>query len=134
MKSYLIYDASSGNTNRLVTCYPDKIGIQIAEGEGYVDAPEGATAASHRVVDGVPVLVPETNNSQTSESNSDDPAIIAASVRAKRDRLLAQSDWTQLPDVSAVTQAKWQQYRQALRDITDQPGFPFDVVWPEVPE
>ena len=57
----------------------------------------------------------------------------SAGVRAERDRLLAESDWTQLPDVPLTTKEAWAAYRQALRDITEQPGFPFDVVWPEPP-
>lgn len=58
----------------------------------------------------------------------------AANVRWKRDALLAKSDWTQLPDVPLATKEAWAAYRQALRDITEQPGFPFDVVWPEPPQ
>ena len=57
----------------------------------------------------------------------------AANVRWKRDALLARSDWTQLPDVPSATKEAWAAYRQALRDITEQPGFPFDVVWPQPP-
>lgn len=54
-------------------------------------------------------------------------------VRAQRETLLKQSDWTQLPDVPLSTKEAWSAYRQALRDITDQPGFPLHVVWPVQP-
>lgn len=54
---------------------------------------------------------------------------MSASVRAERKRLLQESDWTQLPD-APVDQARWAVYRQALRDITAQPGFPNNVTWP----
>ena len=54
-------------------------------------------------------------------------------VRAQRGRLLAQSDWTQLPDVPLTTKEEWAVYRQALRDITEQSGFPTAVVWPTAP-
>jgi hypothetical protein len=50
-------------------------------------------------------------------------------VRAERNKLLADCDWTQLPDVSADA-AAWIVYRQALRDITTQAN-PFAIVWPE---
>lgn len=63
-----------------------------------------------------------------------DSALAERSVRAKRDKLLAESDWTQLPDVPALTQVKWQGYRQALRDVTLQVGFPFSVEWPAAPQ
>ena len=56
----------------------------------------------------------------------------AAAVRKQRDALLAQSDWTQLPDAQ-VDKAAWASYRQALRDVPAQAGFPFDVVWPVKP-
>lgn len=57
----------------------------------------------------------------------------SANTRAQRDSLLAQSDWTQLPDAPTNSKAAWATYRQALRDITVQSGFPFQVVWPAKP-
>ena len=62
-----------------------------------------------------------------------DRTLAENAVRLKRARLLAASDWTQLPDVPLETKAAWATYRQWLRDITDQAGFPFDVVWPVAP-
>lgn len=56
----------------------------------------------------------------------------SASVRDSRQILLSASDWTQLPD-APLTDAKrqaWSTYRQALRDITAQAGFPWNVTWP----
>ena len=53
-------------------------------------------------------------------------------VKRVRGVLLQQSDWTQLPDVPLATKEPWAEYRQALRDITDQPD-PFNIVWPVVP-
>lgn len=54
-------------------------------------------------------------------------------IRNQRNILLAESDWTQLPD-APVDQTAWAAYRQALRDVTDQEGFPTNVVWPVKPE
>ena len=48
-----------------------------------------------------------------------------------RAQLLAASDWTQLPDVD---KPEWREYRQQLRDLTKQDGFPDRVVWPKPPE
>lgn len=50
-------------------------------------------------------------------------------IRAERNKLLADCDWTQLPDASADA-AAWAVYRQALRDIATQTD-PFNIVWPE---
>ena len=56
----------------------------------------------------------------------------AMAVRQERERLLAECDWTQLPDAPA-DKALWATYRQELRDITTQAGFPHAVVWPIKP-
>jgi hypothetical protein len=58
---------------------------------------------------------------------------IADRVRGERNMRLLTSDWTQLPDVPVETKEQWAIYRQALRDVTNQPGFPHDVVWPVAP-
>ena len=57
----------------------------------------------------------------------------SAEVRDKRDRLLAETDWTQAADIPQATKDKWAPYRQALRDVPNQAGFPFEVVWPIKP-
>ena len=56
----------------------------------------------------------------------------AKAVRATRDGKLAECDWTQLSD-SQVDKAVWATYRQALRDVPAQAGFPYDITWPEKP-
>lgn len=56
----------------------------------------------------------------------------AEQIRQQRNRFLSASDWTQLPD-APVDQTAWAAYRQSLRDITDQEGFPANVVWPVQP-
>jgi hypothetical protein len=62
------------------------------------------------------------------------PAEVAViNVRLKRDALISVTDWTQLPDVPPTTAEKWLPYRQALRDITLQEGFPENVTWPTPP-
>jgi len=53
-------------------------------------------------------------------------------VRQQRNELLSACDWTQLPDSPADHEA-WATYRQALRDVTAQEGFPWDVTWPTEP-
>jgi hypothetical protein len=53
---------------------------------------------------------------------------------ARRAELLAASDWTQLPDVPLATKTSWAAYRQELRDITAQSGFPQAIVWPAAPQ
>ena len=56
----------------------------------------------------------------------------AGNVRGFRDAQLVKSDWTQVAD-APVDKAAWATYRQELRDITQQAGFPWDVQWPQIP-
>lgn len=60
---------------------------------------------------------------------------IAEQVRLERDRRIAATDYLAMPDypLSEEEKAAVMVYRQALRDIPSQEGFPREVVWPEVP-
>ena len=60
-------------------------------------------------------------------------AQIAQSHRDKRDNLLRKSDWTQGADVPTSLKSKWTDYRQNLRDLPAQSGFPDSVTWPTQP-
>lgn len=59
---------------------------------------------------------------------------LAQLARMKRDQLLVASDWTQLPDVPQELKNVWAQYRQDLRNIPTQLGFPRSIVWPTAPQ
>ena len=54
----------------------------------------------------------------------------AVEVRSERNAKLAATDWTQTVDTPQATKDKYVLYRQALRDIPAQSGFPNTVVWP----
>ena len=56
----------------------------------------------------------------------------ANAVRTSRNNLLKDSDWTQITDAPA-DKAAWATYRQALRDISSQEGFPMTITWPDAP-
>lgn len=55
---------------------------------------------------------------------------------SRRAALLSASDWTQLPDapLSAEKKSEWAAYRQSLRDLSSQPGFPDLTPWPASPD
>ena len=88
--------------------------------------------------EGQPSLVGDTwtvgwiVSSKTAEELQAVEDSIAVNVRAERDGLLTESDWTQVAD-APVDATAWATYRQALRDITDQAGFPNDINWPTQP-
>jgi hypothetical protein len=93
--------------------------------------------ATQSLEEGPAVLVDGvwTQNYLVSELDADASAAKVSAqwnvIRAERNKLLVESDWTQLPDASADAPA-WATYRQALRDITTQVN-PFAIVWPESP-
>lgn len=57
----------------------------------------------------------------------------AAMARGERNSLLTGCDWTQSPDVPQSTRELWASYRQALRDVPTQTGFPYEITWPTPP-
>lgn len=59
---------------------------------------------------------------------------LAEEIRAKRDMLLAETDWTQVTDtaLTKTQQAKYKEYRQKLRDIPEQAEFPYNVIFPNI--
>jgi len=58
----------------------------------------------------------------------------AKGIREQRDVLLDESDFTMFPDAPVANIEPWKTYRQALRDIPQQDGFPHDVTWPTHPD
>ena len=58
------------------------------------------------------------------------------SARNQRDRLLTDSDWVTIraTDTGDPVPTEWHTYRQALRDIPEQTGFPEEIDWPQEPE
>ena len=100
-----------------------------------------ATGSINALIDGVPMVIPTDAGNRHYAALLEqgiqivayvEPPITAEQVRAERDALLAACDWTQVAD-APVDQAAWAVYRQALRDVTAQAGFPDAVVWPTKP-
>ena len=75
-----------------------------------------ATTITQEEYDAMVVKVPDT----------------ADHIRNERDFRMAQTDWWATADRTMT--AEQTAYRQALRDITDQAGFPTDITWPTKPE
>ena len=70
-------------------------------------------------------------DSATVQLNEYNQNILPQEVRAKRNSLLAETDYLALTDTTLTSDMAT--YRQALRDITNQAGFPTDVTWPVKP-
>ena len=67
--------------------------------------------------------------------SAEDTAVLQAiNIRAKRNQILKDSDWTQLPDIPQAIRDTWAAYRQLLRDLPQQSGFPNNITWPTAPQ
>jgi hypothetical protein len=99
---------------------------EVAAEFGWIECPEGVGIGWRFDGSGEPLPPPPDTEGE------------AARVRAKRNTLLIESDVMVLPDRWAVMtpeqQTAWATYRQALRDITAQSSFPWEVQWPTQPE
>ena len=97
---------------------------------------------THNVTEGTPALVDGvwTQVWNITEATADEIAERTlrkeAKVRMTRDQMLNDTDWIiiKAAESGAAVPTEWQTYRQALRDVTKQPGFPHEVVWPSMPE
>ena len=63
-------------------------------------------------------------------------ASLSSTVRNNRDRFLTETDWVVVKhnELGTPIPQEWLDYRQALRDIPEQTGFPEEIDWPQEPE
>ena len=115
---------ASGGT---VYQYSHRQGVEQIDGKWYTKYVLGPTFID-TVVDGVTTTALEHETAYKAQKDAEQ----AKSVRATRDAKLAECDWTQVAD-APVDKAVWVTYRQALRDITTQEGFPWTITWPVAP-
>ena len=90
----------------------------MAKAQGILIELDG-TVRQTTIEEGDSDYVPFTNNTEEKVNEWK-----ADNQRQVRNKLLAESDWTQQPDIPEETRTKWQSYRQALRDITKHENFP----------
>lgn len=98
---------------------------EYAQSMGWVECPDGVGIGWTFDGNGTPLPPPPDTEGE------------AAQVRAKRDALLIASDLMVLPDrwaaMNPEQQQAWSAYRQALRNVPQQAGFPWEVQWPDAP-
>ena len=114
---------ASGGT---VYQYSQPAGIEQIEGKWYTKYILGPVFIDRPATDTEPA---QTAAEQEAAYKALKDAERADSVRQERNRMIAESDWTQLPD-SPVDKEAWAAYRQELRDVPTQAGFPWSVEWP----
>jgi hypothetical protein len=116
-------------TGGTVYQYSQADGVEQIEGKWYTKYILGPVFTDRAATEDEPA---KTAAEQEAEYKAMKDAEQANSVRTSRGDKLKDSDWTQVAD-APVDKAAWATYRQALRDITSQAGFPWTIDWPEAP-
>lgn len=93
----------------------------------------------HATSEGLTPFTPEEEAERDAEEASwiaDKKSREAIDIRKIRDKLLTNSDWVVVKsfESGAAVDPDWIKYRQLLRDMPQQSGFPEDVVWPQKPQ
>lgn len=92
---------------------------------------EGLTKIEESTVETIRQQITDKNHANYIAGLSvDELAKIAIS---QRNTLLTSSDYTQVPDSPIKNKEAWATYRQELRDITTQTGYPTNIIWPIAP-
>ena len=134
-----IYNKNTGQIAKIINCIDSDVALQYdSSNEFFI---QGMYADNkYYIENNQAILIPPSPN-QYCVFNYDtkqwiDPRTNETQwlvVKGQRNSLLAESDWTQMPDVSITNKDQWATYRQQLRDITTQTD-PFNIIWPSKPE
>lgn len=134
-----IYLKTTGQIVRTSTCPDDLLDLQYnKEIENYITG--NYPGNIFYIENNVPTVIPAAPNNYSQFDYTTkqwiDPRTAETQwriIKAQRNKLLSDSDWTQLPDVPLTTKAAWATYRQQLRDVTTQTD-PFNITWPQAPQ
>ena len=116
-------------TGGTVYQYSQRSGVEQLEGKWYTKYILGPVFTDTAASEGQPAKTAAENEA---EYKARKDAEQAANVRRSRTEMLKDCDWTQIAD-STADKTAWATYRQQLRDITAQTGFPWTITWPESP-
>lgn len=141
------YPYTTGDLKRVnpQTSFPSQISDELLLEYGIhrvFFATQPVVTATQVLEEGTPVFSTEdqrwtqifTVRDMTTEEVQQRDATEAAQVRADRNTRIAATDWTQGKDIPDNISSAWAAYRQALRDVPSQAGFPWTVQWPTQPE
>ena len=109
--------------------YSVRQGVDNIEGKWYTKYVLGPVFTDVSATETEPA---KTAVEQEAEYKASKDAEQAKNVRTQRTEKLAASDWTQLSD-APINSSVWASYRQQLRDVTAQAGFPWEINWPVAP-
>lgn len=152
-KNFTVYEIATKEIIRTGQCSDNDFYLQPSDGQGVI---EGSYTSQQAYVDNN-IVIPYTEEQIQTKTNKPSSFFVwsndtftwqdprdaqqkyndaSAVVILQRNNYLYESDWTQIPNNPLTTekQQEWAVYRQQLRDITTQSGYPFNVVWPTKPE
>lgn len=116
---------ASGGT---VYQYSQRQGVEQIDGKWYTKYILGPVFTDTTAEDGTVTTAAENEAAYKAMKDEEQAKV----VRQQRGEKLKETDWTQVAD-APVDKALWAAYRQALRDVTTQEGFPWTVTWPVEP-
>jgi len=117
-------------TGGTVYQYSQASGVEQVDGKWYTKYILGPVFTD-TTVEGVTTTALEHETAYKASKDAEQ----AKSVRASRDTKLSETDWRVIKAAETATtlDAAWATYRQALRDVTGQSGFPWTITWPDAP-
>ena len=118
---------ASGGT---VYQYSQFAGVEQIDGKWYTKYILGPVFTDTPAVGDIPAKTAAENEAAYKATKD---AEQATSVRTSRNDKLKECDWTHTTDSTVANKEAWATYRQALRDITSQVGFPWTITWPDAP-
>lgn len=133
---YTIYDSTTGQILRVVTT--NEIDSQVGQGESFIEG-EFDDVSYYIENDSAVQIPPQPSQYSIFDFTTKqwvlNPDLASSDVLTARNKLLFSTDWTQIPNnpLTSEMQAEWAAYRQELRDIPQQSGYPYNVVWPVAP-
>ena len=123
----VVLQGPTPSAGRYETVYRD--GVELINGKWFTKYSVGPVFVDTTDENGV--VTTAAQHMAAYRSNIDNQQ--ASSVRSERNRRLSDCDWTQVLD-APVDRIAWTNYRQALREVPKQVGFPWDINWPTKPE
>lgn len=137
------YSAGELKQDNPQTSYPSPLTDEVLARNGVVVVAATSAPTHNEGTHGVREVAPEQvggawqqkweTYALSAQDAANKMAAKAAKVRELRNEKLSACDWTQLADTPGQTRAAYVQYRQALRDVPSQAGFPWEVTWPSEP-
>ena len=124
------FEVEKGAHGDLIRLYEDEKEIPPQEDPDGQQRPGGYSYTTYEARMALPDGAPDSAADLWAQKiKAGDFWAAAAAVRKERDQLLLAGDWAVLPDAQ-TERTTWETYRQALRDVPEQAGFPYAIDWP----